>query len=346
MKSAGWILSAALSAYACSLAAHHPTPVDHALPLMAVLVTVVAWATYPAVMVAVPLLIAAEIAVPDEGMRLLAFGLICSAAVALPLVRQAELSPLAKTVIAVACVILLRWIPYQNVLLVRELFIVAVAAAIVIVLGSTPFAMAVGVVTALITPAVPLRTLALPLLVLFVAIAARLIGMPELKLTLPSALVLSFAMLFFAWSGIVARAFPYFLKQAGAGAPRQWIGEALPANATLLLEVPHGAASLIVSGANVPRLRRGAMLGTVNGAPVRVGDAADWGYMRREHYFGSRNPLPRDPAGKIRDYGYSAWVDGAGRIPLPRGVRTIRVTADAGLPADAALQVEAFELQP
>jgi hypothetical protein len=55
--------------------------------------------------------------------------------------------------------------------------------------------------------------------------------------------------------------------------------------------------------------------------------------------------VPRDPAGKIRDYGYAAWVDGAGRVALPRGAARIRVTAAASLPKDAALQVEAFELQ-
>jgi hypothetical protein len=79
------------------------------------------------------------------------------------------------------------------------------------------------------------------------------------------------------------------------------------------------------------------------GRIVRIGDAADWGYMRREQFYGARNPLPRDAAGKIRGYGYAAWVDGAGRIPLPPNARTIRVTADASLPADAALQVESFE---
>jgi hypothetical protein len=38
-----------------------------------------------------------------------------------------------------------------------------------------------------------------------------------------------------------------------------------------------------------------------------------------------------------------AGLDGAGRVLLPRGVRRIRVTAAATLPADASLQVEGFE---
>lgn len=341
MKSAGWVLSAVLSAYACSLVvARPPTPVDAALPLMAVLVTVLAWATYPALMLAVPLSIVAEIAIPDEGMRLLAFGVILGAVFAAALASKSEALPL----VAIAASVLLRWIPLANVLVFRELVLLVLAVLIVLVLGSTPFAVAVGVITALITPAVPLRTLALPLLVLFVAVLARVFGMPRLRLTAPSAIVVAFVMLFFAWSGIVARAFPYFLKQARAEGVRQGIGEALGPNVSLTLQVPRNARALIVSGANVPRLREGALLGHVNGTPIRIGDAADWGYMRRDHYFGAHNPLPRDPAGKIRDYGYAAWVDGAGRVPLPRGATTIRVAADARLPKDASLQVEAFEL--
>jgi hypothetical protein len=346
VKFAGWLLSAVLSAYACRLAAHHVTPIDQALPLIAVVVTVLAWATYPAIMVAVPLLIAAEIAIPDEGTRLLTFGLIVAAAVALPLARAAAASPLSNALIALCCIVLVRWIPLSGVLVLRELFILGTGVAIVLVLGSRPFAIAFGVVTALVTPGVPLRTLALPLLVLAVAVAARLFGMSEWKLTAPSTVVVTFVMLFFAWSGIVARAFPYFLLKARAEAPRAWIGEALPAGATATLAVPDGATSLIVSGANVPRFRRGALLGTIDGRAIRIGDASDWGYMRRDHFFGARNPLPRDPAGRIRDYGYGAWVDGAGRLPLTRGTKSIRVVADAGLPKDASLQIEAFELQP
>ena len=77
--------------------------------------------------------------------------------------------------------------------------------------------------------------------------------------------------------------------------------------------------------------------------PIRIGDASDWGYLRHEHFYGTRNPLPHHAAGKLRDYGYAAWVDGAGRIALPPNARTVRVVVDAALPKDAALQVEGFE---
>ena len=336
----GWLAAAAISAYACSLAVHHATPIDRALPLIAVLVTVVAWLSYPAVMLAVPLLIAAEIAIPDESTRLLAFGVILSAA-ALPPLSKAPASPAHSIVL----ILLLRWIPLENVLVFRELFLLALAVLITLVLGRTPFAVAIAVLTALITPAIPLRTLAVPLAVLFVATLARVFGMPRVRLTVPSLVALALVTTFFAWSGIVARAFPYFLREARAEKPRHIVNAALPAARSVLLDVPHGASALILSGANVPRLRRGAVLGRIEpgGTVVRIGDVADWGYLRREQFYEKRNPLPHDAAGKIRGYGYGAWVDGAGRVPLPRDARTIRVTADASLPPNASLQVESFE---
>jgi hypothetical protein len=152
-------------------------------------------------------------------------------------------------------------------------------------------------------------------------------------------------MLFFAWSGVVARAFPYFLKRATLERPRSPGADALPANTSVTLEVPPGATSVIISGANVAGLTRGTPLGTIEPGRqiVRIGDVADWGYLRREHFYGTRNPLPRDPAGKLRGYGYAAWVDGAGRVPLPPRARAVRITADAALPPGASLQVEGFE---
>jgi len=366
-----WILTAALSAYACYLAVQHATPIDQALPFLAVIVTVVAWVSYPAVMLAVPLLIVAEISFFDEGTRLLALGAVMAAAFAVslqfiprvdagspvtpqaggpqatpsPLHRRSRVYARDKVVLAIAAILVLRWIPLDHVRIGRELFLLALCVTIVFVLGRTPFAVLVAVAVALFTPAIPLRTLALPLIVLFVATLARAFGMPRIVLIWPSSVALAFLMLFFAWSGIVARAFPYFFKAPRPEAERILWQESLGPNRSATYEVPQGARSLIVSGANVAKLRRGALLGRIEpgGIAVRIGDAADWGYLRRDHFYGTRNPLPRDPAGKIRGYGYEAWLDGAGRVPLPRGARVIRVTAAAELPADALLQVEGFE---
>ena len=352
MKQFSWIITAALAAYACHLAVHHATPVDRALPLLAVAVTVCAALSYPAVMVGVPLLVVASIGLFDEQVRLLAYGLIVAAAVTAGLfgVRRPQ-SPLLPgdrdrrpSYIAITAIVLLRWIPFSEVLLFRELFLLAICITIVWAFGRTPLGVAVAVITALVTPAIPLRTFAVPLLVLGVAIAARIFGMPRLELRWLSMLVVALAMLFFAWSGVVARAFPYLLKKQQA-LPLHVIAMSIGPAQSLTLDVPEHATSLVVSGANVAHFRRGTLLGRIEpgGIDVRIGDAADWGALRREQAYGARNPLPRDPAGKIRGYGYNAWLDGAGRVALPKGARTIQVTTAASLPANASLQVEGFE---
>ncbi len=349
MKQLRWLLTAAIAAYACQLAVHHATPIDRALPFVALAVTLVAARSYPSLMLGVPLLIAAEIAIPEEGMRLLAFGVVVAGVFAIALTRIGDRRP-PTVFLALLAILLLRWIPFSDVRLGREIFLLVIAALIVLVLDRTPFAVAVAVIVALITPAIPLRTLLLPLAVLFVAVLAKVFGMRRVALTWPSTIALAFVMLFFAWSGVVARAFPYFLQRAKAEAPREVVAQALTANGAVTLDVPDGATSLIVSGANVARMTRGTPLGRIEPGGsvrehivVRIGDAADWGALRREYFYGLRNPLPRDPAGRLRDYGYSAWVDGAGRVALPANVRTIRVIGDAALPPGASIQVEGFE---
>jgi hypothetical protein len=364
-----WLVTAIIAATACQLAVHHATPIDRALPFIAVIVTAIAARSYPSLMMGVPLLIAAEIAIPDERTRLLGFGVVVAAVFAIALhpssafgtfsprggekATQSHPSPLRRgekvpqadegsLSLAIAAILLLRWIPFSEVRLGRELFLLAIGALIVLVLERTPFAVAIAVLTVLVTPAIPMRTLLLPIAVLLVAILAKLFGMPKVRLALPSTIAVAFVLLFFAWSGVVARAFPYFLQRAKPDFVRTMVA-ALPANESLTLEVPPGAKSLVVSGANVAKMPRGTPLGRVDSHVIRIGDAADWGYLRREHFYGTRNPLPRDPAGRLRDYGYAAWVDGAGRVPLPPRARVIRITADAGLPSGASLQVEGFE---
>jgi hypothetical protein len=343
VKHVQWILAAAVSAFASHFALQHATPIDRALPFIALVIAVVAWAfDDTAMLIAVPLLMLAEIAIEDETMRLVAFGVIVAASL---VPRTSNLAPRISAGLTIASILVLRWIPRPD-HIIREVVLILIALATMWILGRTPFAIAVAVLAALFTPAVPLRTLALPLLVLFVATLARLFGMPRIRLALPSAIVLAFALIFFAWSGIVARAFPYFLKPPQRVGERYTINAALAASQSETFSVPDDARALIVSGANVSRLRRGAPLGVIEpgNIAVRIGDAADWGYLRRDQFFGTHNPLPRDPAGKLREYGYDAWIDGAGRVALPRGARRIRITADAALPPGASLQVEGFEI--
>jgi hypothetical protein len=357
VKQLCWVVAAALSAWACHIAVQHATPVDRALPLMAVAVTVLAAVSYPSLMIAVPLLVVAEVALGEEGMRLLAFGAImaivhCGALASSPADPaasrrrvQAAAGTLphqpAGTPALLSAVFLLRWIPLESVRFGRELLLLLLCVAIFHALKRTPFAFAVALLTALFTPAVPLRTLLLPALVLLVALF-----LPKLQLAWPSIVAVGLVLLFFPWSGVVARAFPYFFKRTQPARERVLVHQALAANATLTLDVPERTRALIVSGANVAHLRRGALLGRIEpgGIDIRIGDASDWGYLRRAAFYDARNPLPRDPAGILRDYGYDAWVDGAGRVQLPAS-RTIHIVADAALPHGASLQVEGFELE-
>ncbi len=78
---------------------------------------------------------------------------------------------------------------------------------------------------------------------------------------------------------------------------------------------------------------------------LRIGDVADWGFLRREQFFFSKNVPPRNASGDVRNYGNSAFLYGAGRIPIRFAAppARLRVVAANDLPSDARLQVETVE---
>ena len=335
------MITAAVSAFACWLAVTRATPIDGALPFIALLLTCVAAASNGAILIAVPLLIGGEIAIPDERLRLLWFGLVVGGAAGAALLT-ASWTRWRAVLLTVSAIVLLRWIPAPP-MLIRELFLIGLAIAIVAALRWTPLGVAIAIATALFTPAIPLRTFALPLLVLFASALVRFFGFGFARARTAAAVAVTVMLLFFAWSGVLARAPKLVLLQGlPRPAPRMEIRTALPPGESVTLDVPHGARYVILSGANVPRLERDTVIARLDpGGEVRIGEIVDWGALRREHFYNSRHRLPEDPAGLVRDYGYSAWVDGAGRV-LVAGP-TVRVTADERLPADARLQIEAFQ---
>lgn len=345
-----WRIAAlALAWFALTRCVRFDTPVDAAVPFVGVALLVVAMLTRSSLSVALPLLAAIATLVPDERARLLGYGLVTSSVFAAGIAFRGKLAPrgvMRSVAIAVVAVLLIRWIPLSDVLLFRELLLLGLTAAIVATLGGGPFAVAAGVLVALFTPAIPLRTMVLPLVALSICVAGRVLGAPRLRMTIGSAAIVGASLLFFPWSGVVARALPLLVDGLPRSVPRHYVGTALRPAQSITLDVPAGATSLVVSGANVPRLRKGVPLGRIDpgGRTIVIGDAADWGSFRRAHFYGALNPLPRDPAGLVRDYGYSAWVDGAGRVPLPSHATSITVTADPALPPDATLQLEAFEV--
>ena len=359
----GWLMAAALTAVAvhfCRVAVlPDANPIDAALPFVTVVVALVARASFPPLFAAAPLLLAGLVSLPDERLRLLWYGLVLAtvfvvAMHCVPRRREDEqaietATPLAPFLLAAAAIALLRWIPLSEVLWFRELLLLALALGVVAVLRATPIAIATGVFVALVTPAVPLKSMGFAVAAFAAVLMLRLLGFPRIEWRLLPSLIVAVPLFFFAWSGIVARAFPLLLRSYQPPARRELVNvPALPPNRGADFYVPEGARALIVSGANVPRRRPPAVLGRIEpgSVPITIGDVADWGYMRREHWYRSRNVTPRNSAGTVHGYGYAAWIDGAGRVPLPPGTNFITVIADPAIPSDAALQVEAFEMEP
>jgi hypothetical protein len=364
------VASSLAAAAALFAVAPQATPIDRALPLVGLVLGLLAllterWA--PAILMAVPLLAVAAVSFADEYPRLLAYGVITAIAFSAALF-VAPLDRWRATAFVIAALLLLRWIPPRHV--PRELIVMAGAVAIVWASGrparrppgvppgddagdergtrraapggrdarSPAFAVGLAVAVALFTPGVPMRTALLPFLV-----AALVFVIPLRVPAIVGALLTALILTFFPWSGVLARATPLRTLLVRREAPRQGVHIALAPGESTTLEVPPNVRSLIVSASNASRMTRGALLGDLDGRPIRIGDVADWGARRREHSYASRNPLPRDPAGKLRAYGYDAWIDGAGRIALPPDARRITVTARRDLPPIVRLQIEAFE---
>ena len=239
------------------------------------------------------MLIVAEIAIPDEGTRLLAFGVVVAGVFAIGLCARALFSvprvprvlgpavngpseePTSRTLrprtrgtgeVAIACaaILLLRWIPFSDVRIGRELFLLVIAALIVLVLDRTPFAVAVAVIVVLITPAIPLRTLLLPVAVLFVAVLAKVFGMHASRadLALDDRACVRDALLCVErcrGARVSVLSATRASRRCRDTPSRRRCRRTSRSSSTF----PRGATSLIVSGANVARMTRGTPLGRI-----------------------------------------------------------------------------------
>jgi hypothetical protein len=149
------------------------------------------------------------------------------------------------------------------------------------------------------------------------------------------------------WSGIVARGFPAILFAEPPSAKSVPIWVAIAGGQSASIDVPsdtHGV-TITASAANATALRAGRLVGWVDGKPIRIGDIADFGFMRPEHFFASRNRPPRTPLADIHDYGASAWLHTAGRIRIPGPMTSLRFAAAGDLPLGTKLQIEAVEFE-
>jgi hypothetical protein len=115
------------------------TPIDAHLPLVIALVLACAWAARGTgrsaiIQCAVPLLIAAMMAIADERTRLMAYGVIVAIAfgVAVFAWERGRLARFAieDVVLTIAGVVLLRWIPLRDVHVVKELIVIAGSVAL------------------------------------------------------------------------------------------------------------------------------------------------------------------------------------------------------------------------
>ena len=158
------------------------------------------------------------------------------------------------------------------------------------------------------------------------------------------------------WSGIVARALPLVRNYEPPAGDTQPIARALATAEVLSIAMPPHVRNVVVttSGAQVARFRSGRVIGAIEATdrrgrvtvrPIRIGDVADFGFTRREQFFGSRNPLPRFSPGEIRGYGANAWVWGAGRttVACAADIASLRVIAAGDLPPQSHLQVDSVE---
>ncbi len=158
------------------------------------------------------------------------------------------------------------------------------------------------------------------------------------------------------WSGIIARALPVVRNYQPSCANRQAVVSALAPSEALPIGVPPHVRSVIVtaSGGQMSRFKHGRAVGTIEATdargrvttrPIRIGDIADFGFTRREQFFGSRNSLPRFSPGEIRGYGASAWVWGSGRTALTcaADIASLRVIAAPDLPRQTHLQIDAVD---
>jgi hypothetical protein len=158
------------------------------------------------------------------------------------------------------------------------------------------------------------------------------------------------------WSGIIARALPVALHYEPADGCSRQVTSALAASEALPLGVPPHVRHVVItaSGGQMARFKPGRVVGTIEATDVRgrlskreirIGDVADFGFLRPEQFLGARNPFPNFSPGEIREYGANAWVYGSGRTALAcaADIATLRVVAAPNLPKDAHLQIDAVE---
>src|SRR5205823_3055912 len=109
------------------LSVPHATPIDRALPWIALIVVFVAWlGESSAVLCAVPLLVGCAIAIPDDRTRLFGYGLIVAIAFCGAMLNAQFAERGAQFGFAIAGTALIRWIAREHFSFFREALLLAI----------------------------------------------------------------------------------------------------------------------------------------------------------------------------------------------------------------------------
>jgi len=333
------------------------------------------WAA--AIECSLPLLVVATFAIADERTRLLAYGVIAAAAFA-----GAALVASERFELMIAGVALLRWIPLRDVEPFREVVVVLGAVALFAAIRNrTPLALIATLVVAAVTPIHPGKAALIPFVVAALCVGAPALGRaiaagvllaaaPFVRWSLvPILIAVAFAMLvpflgklrplayaaalslfaMWPWSGVIARALPAVMRFEPPTGEVRTVGWALGGGESLALVIPKARHVVVnASAANALALPPGTPLGTIEASgcsrEVRVGDVADFGFTRREHFFAARSPLPRVTRADLRGLGATSWLHGAGAIGVACGGRELTLLRFRGTHPSAKLQIESVEL--
>src|SRR5207248_3100598 len=204
---------------------------------------------------AIPLLVACAVCFPDAHTRLLGYGVVMAAAFCGALFAIEKWTFLHCAGLVLIGIGLLRWIARERIEVWREIVIVAGALLIVAVMKKSPLAVALALAAAFLTPGIPTRTLLIPFAVAAIAWIMRV------ELVVIPAFVTASMLILFPWSGVAARALPYFFRATPAVrlAPLNF---ALRPGQSIDIDVPNNAKSLAISAANGFRLKRDQVAGT------------------------------------------------------------------------------------
>lgn len=129
----------------------------------------------------------------------------------------------------------------------------------------------------------------------------------------------------------------------------------IPAGEAVTIPLPEEtrAVRLEVSGGNIAGLHRGVVIAVVRAEPggeareLRVGDFADWGVARREHFLAANNPRVPVPAGPVLGSGRTAFLSGAGVARFETsGAQRLTIEVPPSIGQSARLLVAVVEAEP